>query len=52
MKELDSKEIGAVNGAGIAYDVAYAAGAAFGEAVNSAMEYIYNEPFRRQYARP
>lgn len=49
MRELNELEIDSVDGSGIIYDAAYAAGAAAGGWFNAAMEAIYNGPFRQQY---
>ena len=49
MRELDEKEVEAVGGEGIAYDLGFWIGDAIGGAWNSAMERMYNAPFQRQF---
>lgn len=49
MRELNEIEIELIDGGSLAYDIGYSIGQAVGGTVRSALEYVYNEPFRQQY---
>lgn len=49
VRELTEIEVASIGGGVLAYDLGYALGNAVGGAFRSGMEYVMNEPFRRQY---
>lgn len=49
IRELTEDELASIGGGVLAYDLGYALGNAVGGAFRTGLEYMMNEPFRRQY---